>query len=69
MIVYIRLLDEGSEAARPTCAVDLGNGLFKILPTPNYDSEDERWEFPPGSVVRCELRNHEGQDYLLAVEA
>jgi hypothetical protein len=35
--IYIRLLDEGTECSRPTQALDLGNGLFKVLPTSNYD--------------------------------
>jgi hypothetical protein len=50
--MYIRLLDEGTEVCRPTEALDLGNGLFKILPTAHYNSENEKWEFLPGSVVR-----------------
>ena len=67
--VYIRLLDEGSEAARSAEAVDLGNGLFRILSPPDYAPDDEHWEFPPGSIVRCEPKNFEGMEYLLAVRA
>jgi hypothetical protein len=65
--IYIRLMDEGTECSRPTQALDLGNGLFKVLPTPNYDSCDEVWEFPPDSIVRSEVRRSEGKEFLLAV--
>jgi hypothetical protein len=40
---------------------------FKLLPTGNYDPNDEHWEFVPGSIVRAkEVRNVDGT-YLLAV--
>ena len=66
--IYVSLLEEGTPTARPTHAIPLSNGLFKILPTSNYDPEDEIWEFLPGTIVRCEKRNYRGDDYLLAVE-
>ena len=65
--VYIRLLDEGTPTSRPTKAVQVGTDSFKLLATPNYDPEDEHWEFLPGSVVRCETPEHDGGRYLLAV--
>jgi hypothetical protein len=67
--IYVRLIDEGTEVSRPTEALDLGNGLLELLPTPDYDSEDEAWEFRPGSVVRCEKRHGSSGEYLLAVRA
>jgi hypothetical protein len=45
----------------------LGNGLFKVLPTPNYDAADEVWEFPPDSIVRSKINRSEGKEFLLAV--
>jgi hypothetical protein len=45
----------------------LGDGLFKLLPTPNYDTDDEHWEFGPGSVVRGAFRKVEGDAVLVAV--
>lgn len=54
--VYVELLDEGSEAWRPTQAVELRNGLFQLLPTAGYDPEDESWAFLPGEIVRLEKR-------------
>ncbi len=65
--IFIRLLHEGTECSRPTEALDLGNGLFKVLPTPNYDLGDEVWEFPPDSIVRTELRRSEGKEFRIAV--
>ena len=37
-------------------ALDLGNGLFKVLPTSNYDPANEVWEFPSDSIARSEVR-------------
>ncbi len=65
--VYVRLLDEGTPTSRPTNAVKVGIDSFTLLATPNYDPEDEHWEFLPGTVVRCEAREHNGERYLLAV--
>jgi hypothetical protein len=65
--IYIRLLDEGTEVSRPTQALDLGGGLFKVLPTSDYDPTDEVWEFLPDSIVRSEIRRSEGKQFLLAV--
>ncbi len=65
--IYIRLLGEGTEVLRPTEAEELRDGLFKLLPTPNYDPEDEHWEFAPGSVVRGVFRKVEEEAVLVAV--
>jgi hypothetical protein len=65
--IHVRLLDEGTDCSRPTQSVVLGSGLFKLLPTDNYDPDDEHWEFLPGSIVRAkEVRNANGI-YLIAV--
>jgi len=50
--IYVRLLGEGTDCSRPTHGVVLGNGLFKMLATDNYDPDDEHWEFLPGSTFR-----------------
>lgn len=64
-VIYVRLLDEGTEVSRPTEALDLGANLFKILATQDYDSEDEKWEFPPGSIVRRRrVHDSEGEHWL-----
>lgn len=65
--IHVRLLNEGTACSRPTEAVDLGNGWFKVLATSNYDPDDEVWEFPPDSIVRSEVRRSEGKELLFAV--
>ncbi|MGB4101341.1 MAG: hypothetical protein WBK91_05495 [Alphaproteobacteria bacterium] len=67
--VYVQLLEEGTDTIRPTQAMPLGGDLYKLLPTPNYDPEDEIWEFVPGSVVRCKRCNTATvKDILYAIE-
>ena len=65
--IHIRLLREGTECSRPTQALDLGNGLFKVLPTSGYDPQDEVWEFPPNSIVRSDVRRSDGKEVRLAI--
>ena len=65
--IHIRLLHEGTECSRPTQALDLGNGLFKVLPTASYDPQDEVWEFPPDSIVRSEVRRSNGNEVRVAI--
>ena len=65
--IYVRLLDEGTDCTRPTQGVVLEDGLIQLLPTDNYNPDDEHWEFLPGSIVRAkEVRNADGS-YLIAV--
>ncbi len=67
--VYVQLLEEGTDTIRPTQAVPLGNDLYRLLPTTNYNSEDEIWESLLGSVVRCKISSGaEVKDILFAVE-
>ena len=66
--LYVRLLNEGTEAFRPTHASELGGGLFKLLPTPNYDPDDKEWEFLPGEMVRVEILPGPTGDFALAVK-
>jgi hypothetical protein len=59
--IFVELLDEGTTVMRPTQAEALGGDVYRLLPTADYDPEDEHWEFPPDSIVRCvkEARGHE----------
>jgi hypothetical protein len=66
--VYVRLLEEGTDVSRPTEAYQVGDHIYKLLPTQHYDSLDEKWEFPPGSLVRLERRQGSVGEYLLAVK-
>ncbi len=68
--IYVPLLEEGTPTIRPTMAIPLGGDLYKVLPTPNYDPEDEIWEFLPGSIVRCDRPNslEDGMPIIRAFE-
>ena len=67
--IWIPLLNEGTIASRPTKAEKVGDGLYRVLATPDYDPQDEEWAYPPGSIVRCTLTTaDDGEAYLLATE-
>ena len=65
--LYVRLLDEGTEVFRPTRALKLGGGLFKLVASSNYDPARETWEHSPGATVRVELHHGVSGDFPLAV--
>jgi hypothetical protein len=65
--IYVNLLEEGMPCSRPTQALVLENGLFRLLPSENYDPNHEHWEFPPGSVVRGREVRRDGKSTLLAI--
>jgi hypothetical protein len=68
VVIYVRLLDEGVPVARPTYGEVIRDNIFRVLPTENYNPEDETWEFPPGTIVRCERKvSPDGEEALLAV--
>lgn len=64
--VAVSLLDEGTECWKVIKAVGLGAGKYRLL-GPDYDAEDERWEFPPGSIVEVDLRILSDGPCLVAV--
>lgn len=55
LTIHVRLLDEGTDVFRPTTGVFVARDVIRVEATPGYDPDDERWEFPPGSEVRCVL--------------
>lgn len=65
--VYVRLLNEGTEVFRPTRAIALGDGLIKLMATPDYDSENEEWEILPEATVRIRMVHGSSGDFPLAV--
>ena len=65
--IYIRLLEEATTCLRPTEAVPLADGTYRVLPTTDYDPTDEVWEFAPGSTVHCESFDGQSGPYLLAI--
>jgi len=67
-IIYIYLLDEGVDVWRPTEGEEIADMIFKVLPTQNYDPEDEHWEYPPGTLVHCSYKTLDDGEALVAVE-
>jgi len=65
--IYVRLLGEGTNVYRPALGVIQRPGVALLLPPPDYDADDEDWEFKPGTVVRFESRALEGQQVQIAV--
>lgn len=52
--IYIELLDEGTPCSRPTQGRRISDFKYFVMPTKDYDPEDEKWRFLPGTFVRCE---------------
>jgi len=68
MVVYVRLLDEGTDVWRPVRATVLSDGTFRLLEPDRYDPNAETWEFPPSTKVRCVTRTFtDGGEGLVAV--
>jgi len=65
--IHVRLLGEGVEVSRPTKAIRVGWRRYKILPTPDYDTAEEDWEFKPDSIVRLKKCHGDSGQYFLAV--
>jgi hypothetical protein len=65
--IFIPLLNEGTRVLRPTLAVQIDEKSFRVLPTKDYDPENEEWAFPPGSVVECASESRNGQEILVAL--
>ena len=67
-MVYVRLLDEGTDVWRPVRATVLPDGTFRLLEPDGYDPNAETWEFPPSTKVRCVTRKFtDGDEGLVAV--
>lgn len=67
-IIYVALLDEGIDVWRPVEAERLSPDRYLIIDQ-NYDRAIERWEFEPGTVVRCRKERRDGRHILVATEA
>jgi len=69
MEIYVKLLNEGTDAWRPVPATEVAADVY-LLGTPDgYDSEDEEMEFLPGSQVIVKSRTFsDGETGLIAVE-
>ena len=55
-IIFIKLLNEGTEVWRHTNATKQDKDTFRNDLSDKFDSEVEDWEFIPGMTVKCENR-------------
>jgi hypothetical protein len=69
VVVYVRLLDEGTDVWRPARATALPDGSFRLLEPEGYDPAAETWEFPPSTKVRCVTRKFTDADEGLVAVA
>ena len=66
--IFVALLDEGVDVWRPVQARPLDQGQFRIIGL-EADIEDETWQFPAGSIVKCEKKLFgDGTSGMTAVE-
>ena len=56
-VVYVALLNEGTDVWRPVAAEQVGPHDFRLL---DSRPEGEEWQFSPGTVVSCEPRTFSG---------
>jgi hypothetical protein len=61
--IYVPLLDEAVDVWRPVAALVEADDVYRL---PDAAPADERWEFSPGSLVRCEQRQLSGGLVLVA---
>lgn len=65
-MIYVALTNEAPPVWRPVPAEEVAEGEFLLGGTM---PADERWEFPPGTRVRCVERSFaDGTRGLVAVE-
>lgn len=65
--IYVAIVNATMPLLRPVLAAQRAGGLYLILSV-NDDPESEPWQFSPGSLVRCELRQLAEGERLVAVE-
>lgn len=63
--IYVKLMDEAVDVWRPVDASLEGDNMYRLADTPM--PTEEVWEFQPGSVVRCERRDLDGEMSMVAV--
>ena len=66
--IYIQLLGEGTVVYRPVPAIEISENIYKIKGEKIYDPDDEEWEFLPGTIVKVEQKELEGEKVFVAIE-
>ncbi len=67
-IIYVKLLNEGTEVYRPASVINIKDNIYKILESNKYDKDDEEWEFIPGDLVFCENQEKSDGNILVAIK-
>lgn len=55
--VFVCLLGEGTACWRPVAARHVRGGIYELL---GICPPDETWQFQPGQLVECEVREFSG---------
>jgi hypothetical protein len=66
-IVYVYLLNEGTDVWRPVPATKLKENVYLLHGSEIFDPEDEDWEFLPGTKVFVKERLSDGAKILVAI--
>lgn len=62
--VYVYLLAEDVDVWRPVAAESLGNGVYRLS---GSIPDGEVWQFQPGELVSCEMRQLSDGQCLTAI--
>jgi len=68
-IIYIELLNEGTNVWRPMEAQKIKENVYEIRFTPSHDPEDEELKYKVGEVVICERKKLSGEFVLVAINS
>ena len=67
--IFVKLLNEGTDVWRPVEAVRIDEDVYQINRSNPYDPQDETWEFMPGTMVKCEMKNLGQGQQMVAIES
>lgn len=65
--IYVRLLNDGADRWTPVLARELAPLIYEVIGVAGDDTVDDKWEFAPGTIVRCEERTVSGESRRVAV--
>lgn len=71
IILYMPLLNEGTNVYRPVLASTLEKDVYQIEGSVEGMSPEqlgEEWLYPIGSIVKCEKINEDGESYLRVIQ-
>ncbi len=63
--IYVALLDEGVDTWRPVQAEPVSGNIYRIV-SQEFDRTCEAWQFEPGELVVCEMRDSSSGRILAA---